>query len=50
MTASGASIAPAPERIVPLPGYEVTIGRGTLLRAGAIAAATARAHHYALVT
>ena len=50
MTASGASIAPAPERIVPLPGYEVTIGRGTLLRVGAIAAATARAHHYALVT
>lgn len=49
MTTAGARETTLGERVVALPGYEVTIGRGTLLRAGAVAAATTRAHHYAIV-
>ncbi|HEY0971449.1 MAG TPA: 3-dehydroquinate synthase [Gemmatimonadales bacterium] len=46
---TGAIPAP-PGRVVALPGYEVTVGAGSLARLGAVAAAAAPAHRYVLVT
>ncbi|NUQ21854.1 MAG: 3-dehydroquinate synthase [Gemmatimonadaceae bacterium] len=50
MTGAPSGNATVELRTISLPGYDVTVGRGALAMAGAIAATTTRAHHYAIVS